>query len=100
MQNAFNEAVSADLQENHHDEYDDDDNDYDNDDDIDFDDEGEETIATTELTKDATEDYQKSGKALEKFIEDVLATDDIGTRECWGIKIKEGSYVFFGWSEY
>jgi hypothetical protein len=110
MKDAFNEAVSLDEQEaqnNDHNDHDWGEEDYDEeneDDDFDFDDDEADsysgTIATTEFVKDATADYQGSGKTLEKFIEDTLGSHDIETRECWGIEIKEGFYVFFGWAAY
>lgn len=110
MQDAFNEAVSLaeqEIQNRHHDDHDWSDEDFDDDEngDFDFDDNDEVdgysgTIASTEFVKDATEDYRKSGKTLEKFIEGILDSNTIATRECWGVEIKKGYYAFFGWAAY
>jgi hypothetical protein len=56
------------------------------------------TIATTKLVNDATPRWIQSGMTAVEFANFQIDEHAMRKWECWGIKLEEGKYLFFGWA--
>jgi hypothetical protein len=55
------------------------------------------TISTTNGFTDKTSTFKASGLTIDKFIEEHLDnTEKWGS--AWGVEVKKGEFVFFGWA--